>query len=78
MPRLCTVCTHPKRHAIDAALLKHTTGHRSVAKRFGVDADSSVYRHLTLRLLGSYLAQSKEAKAMLDAQSLRRQDGRAG
>jgi hypothetical protein len=48
MGRLCTVCTHPQRDAINAALLANTSGYRcgyrAVAGRFGL-APTSVQPH---------------------------------
>jgi hypothetical protein len=33
--RLCTVCTHPQRDDMDAALL-HATGYRKIAEGYGL------------------------------------------
>ena len=46
--RSCTVCTHPKRGAIDAALLDGRT-YRAIAGHFGV-SHLAVYRHKTNHL----------------------------
>lgn len=64
MARLCTVCTHPERQAIDAALVEHRVGYRRVAVRYGL-APTSVRRHQTTHLS----AKLQEAK-MLDAEAL--------
>jgi len=60
---LCTVCTNPRRHAIDAALLEHTVGYRVVASRFGL-AKASVQRHEQFHL-AEQLRQAKETRQML-------------
>lgn len=44
MPRLCSVCTHPEREAIDLALTLHAESYPKIANRFGVDWQA-VYRH---------------------------------
>ena len=43
MPRVCTVCAHPEREAINKALLDSET-FRSIAKRFGTSA-TALHRH---------------------------------
>ena len=40
MPRICTVCSHPDRAAIDAALLSGAESVGSLARRFKVGPDS--------------------------------------
>ena len=44
MPRRCTVCAHPEREAIDAALVAGSDSLRTIAARFGV-SKSSLIRH---------------------------------
>ncbi|HEV2460371.1 MAG TPA: hypothetical protein VGS80_18605 [Ktedonobacterales bacterium] len=43
MPRVCTICSHPQRPAIDAALVA-STPYRAIARRFRVSKDA-VARH---------------------------------
>jgi len=44
MPRVCTVCTHPDRPAIDMALVNHRP-FRDIACRFGVGRMAAVRHH---------------------------------
>jgi hypothetical protein len=44
VPRLCTVCTHPQRAYIDAALLYHQQSYRKIADHYCL-AETSVWRH---------------------------------
>ncbi len=68
MPRLCTICSHRRHTAIDAALVEHTTSYRRIADQFGV-AESSLVRH-EANCLGATLQRSREARQMLDAERL--------
>jgi hypothetical protein len=67
MPRRCTVCDHPERHAIDETLVTGAP-YRSVAKRFGL-SESAVYRHksehLPVRLL-----KAREVEEVAQADNL--------
>jgi hypothetical protein len=49
MARLCTVCKHPQRRAIDAALLLHAAGYQAIAGHFGL-VKSSLQRHEAVHL----------------------------
>jgi len=44
MPRRCTVCDHPQREAIDAALVSDSEPNRAIADRFGIGL-SALGRH---------------------------------
>jgi hypothetical protein len=44
MPRACTVCGHPERHAIDEALFRNNIPFRNVSKRYQVTV-SALFRH---------------------------------
>jgi len=44
MPRVCTICRHPKREAIEKALVGNEAGYRSIAKRFAI-SESALFRH---------------------------------
>jgi len=44
MTRLCSVCSHPQRRAIDAALIEHPVGLRRIAAAFGLSV-SAIRRH---------------------------------
>jgi len=59
MPRVCTICTHPEREAINAALV---TGepYRVIAQRYAASPDA-VYRH-KIDHLPAKLAQAEAAK----------------
>jgi transposase-like protein len=68
MPRLCSICAHPQRTAIDAALLRHAASYRGIASQFHVD-DESLRRHEHRHLRLSWQL-SKELGAMLSADNL--------
>jgi len=70
MSRLCTVCSHPQRVAIDAALVAHRHSYRKIAIEFGL-VEASVYRHA----MGHLPQALEEAKVKLDAESLARRIG---
>jgi len=57
--RLCTICSHPERQAIDAALLVHEAGYRNIARRFSVDY-TVLFRHAQTHLR----EQIRESKAL--------------
>jgi len=44
MPRVCSICRHPEREAIEKALVGSEAGYRSIAKRFAISA-SALFRH---------------------------------
>ncbi|NOX54292.1 MAG: hypothetical protein GXP27_07585 [Planctomycetes bacterium] len=44
MARRCSVCDHPERDKIDAALVERSASYRSIARQFGLSADA-VGRH---------------------------------
>jgi hypothetical protein len=66
--RLCTICTHVERRAIDAALVVHQAGYRNIAKRYGVDYQA-VYWH-ERNCLHRTFSQSKELQMRLSADHL--------
>jgi len=66
MPR-CTVCSHPQRAAIDAALVA-SEAHRSVAKRFSVSAPA-VFRHQSEHL-PAQMVKAKEVSEVAAASAL--------
>jgi hypothetical protein len=68
MSRLCTICTHPRHHEIDAALLAHARGYEAIAGRFGL-VKSSVQRHEASHL-AERLRAYRETQMVVDAQSL--------
>jgi hypothetical protein len=70
--RLCSVCTHPQRREIDAALIERAVSYHSVALGFGLN-EFAVKRHQQSHLR----ARLEEAK-MLDAQALAAHRGRLG
>jgi hypothetical protein len=65
---LCTVCTHPQRHEIDAALVRREVGYRAVAGRYGL-VPVSVWRHMQTHLRDT-IRQSKEAQMLASSESL--------
>jgi hypothetical protein len=44
VPRVCTICTHPDRPAIDQALVNHRP-YRDIARHFAVSKDAAVRHH---------------------------------
>jgi len=60
MTRRCTVCDHPQREAVDAALTAGDVAYRRIAAQFGLK-ESSLRRHKAGHLPAA-LAQAKEAR----------------
>jgi transposase-like protein len=67
VPRTCTICTHPGREAIDAALVAGEA-YRNIAERFGTSTTALV-RHKADHLPAS-LPQAKHAEETTQADSL--------
>ena len=67
MPRLCTICHHPQRAAIDQALLT-AAPYRSIAQQFAASSDA-VYRHKQDHL-PQHLCQAKAAQQVSQADAL--------
>ena len=44
MPRVCTVCAHPDRPAVDQALVNHRS-FRNIAERFGLSSQALLRHH---------------------------------
>ena len=59
MPRVCTICTHPEREAINQALIAGEP-YRVIAQRYAASPDA-VYRH-KIDHLPAKLAQAEAAK----------------
>ncbi len=59
MPRVCTICTHPEREAINQALIANEP-YRVIAQRYAASPDA-VYRH-KIDHLPAKLAQAEAAK----------------
>ncbi len=57
MPRTCTICNHPKRAAIEAALVAGTSN-RDITRQFGVEKDA-VWRHRQTHLPATLLKAHK-------------------
>jgi transposase-like protein len=60
MARRCSVCDHPRRAAIDRALVTNDVGYRTVAGRFGISG-SALFRHRNTHLPVT-LARGLESK----------------
>lgn len=71
MPRTCTVCTHPGRHAIDRALAAETASNRRIAARYGV-SEQAVRRHRSEHLPAT-VVQAAEAEDVRHAIDIFRQ-----
>jgi transcriptional regulator of acetoin/glycerol metabolism len=67
VPRVCTICKHPKRDEIDKALISGESL-RGIARRFKVD-DSSLDRHKSDHL-AQRLLKAEEVKEKLSAKAL--------
>jgi hypothetical protein len=67
MPRVCTVCAHPKRHDIDRALVEGST-YRTIADRFGL-SETALKRHKKDHL-PSRVAKAKAAEEVAVADDL--------
>ncbi len=59
MPRVCTICRHPDRAAIDAALVEGATGYRDIGRRSNVGKDA-LGRHRAQHLPKA-IVRAKEA-----------------
>jgi hypothetical protein len=66
MAQLCSICTHPNRTAIDAALLE-SRSYRDIAGQYNV-SKSALERHRPH--ITPALAKAKEAREVADADSL--------
>jgi hypothetical protein len=66
MPRTCTVCTHPDRPAIDAALVSGTP-YRNIAERHGVSV-GALFRHRDH--LSAALLHAKDVEQVAQADDL--------
>ncbi len=67
MPRVCTVCTHSQRAAIDAALVAGES-FRYVAERFGTSA-TALFRHKAEHIPAS-LTKAQEVEEVAQADDL--------
>jgi len=54
MPRVCTVCAHRERHAIDTALVAATDPYRTIADRYGL-SHQALIRHKADHVLAALL-----------------------
>ena len=68
MPLRCTICSHPERTAIDAALVADADPLRTLAERYGV-SHTALFRHKETHLLES-LTQAQAAAQVAQADDL--------
>lgn len=68
MPRVCTVCTHPDRLEIDAALVARVDSNRRIAARYGV-SENAIRRHKAEHLPEA-LVKATEAGELASAEDL--------
>src|SRR5258706_5795340 len=68
MGRLCTICTHPQRQAIDVALLVREAGYEKIAKHFDVSWQA-LYGHAR-KHLREQIRQHKELAMLASSESL--------
>ena len=69
MGRVCTVCTHERRFAIEELLATRQASYRNVAQRFGVSLDA-VGRHVRSGHIGALLALAADAERAAQADTL--------
>ncbi len=67
MPRSCTVCVHPERHAVNVALVQRDS-YRTIADRFGL-SQTALKRH-GKEHLPELLAKAKDAVEVAEADDL--------
>jgi hypothetical protein len=67
MPRVCTICTHPEREAINAALVD-SIAYRTIADRYGL-SHQALMRHKAEHL-PSIMVKSEEAREVAHADDL--------
>lgn len=67
MPRVCTICSHPKRAEIDAALVEGSV-YRTIAVRFGL-SETALKRHKKDHL-PNHVAKAQDARDEADANDL--------
>src|SRR5258706_3037836 len=68
MPRLCSICAHSDRAAIDQALIRHQQSYNGIARDFGLE-DDALRRH-EAHDLGPKLRSAREAEDLLSAAAL--------
>jgi hypothetical protein len=68
MPRVCTICAHPKRADIDKALLSGQA-YRTIAGRWSV-SKSALLRHKDAGHVSAAIARRQEGKKLLESKSL--------
>ena len=68
MPRMCGVCSHRDRAAIDLELLRHQASYRAIARAHGLE-DDALRRHEASHL-GPKVRAAKNAQDLLDTASL--------
>jgi hypothetical protein len=80
MPRTCTVCAHPQRAEVEAAVLEGRDSFRGIARRFAVSPDA-IERHAKAHLPAA-LVKGAEAQEVARGDGLlaavERLQGRAG
>ena len=67
MPRKCTICHHPKREGIDAALVRREP-FRAIARQYGVSKDALIRHHDNH--LPTELTKAKEAEEAAHADTI--------
>lgn len=68
MPRLCTVCHHPKRTEINRLLVANGDSSRGIARQFGLD-DEAVRRH-SIAHLSAKIVRAADARTATQAEGL--------
>src|SRR5262245_43988757 len=69
MARRCTVCDHPERSDIDAALVGASMPLRQIAERYGLRSWTNAVRH-AMSHIPTLLAESHQAEIEADASTL--------
>jgi hypothetical protein len=68
VPRVCTVCTHPERDRVDAALIGSAESKSGIARKYAID-DDAIRRHAA-RHLSPELKQAAGAVELTRLESL--------
>jgi len=68
MPRMCSICSHPERAAIDLELLRRQASYRAIARQYGLE-DDALRRHEASHL-GPKVRAAKDAQDLLDSAAL--------
>jgi DNA-binding transcriptional ArsR family regulator len=69
VPRKCTICEHPEREAIEAALVAGELSNRRIATHYGV-TEAALRRHVSAGHIPQRLVKAQEAAEAASADTL--------